>query len=700
MAVPHADLSSAASLPARSSLSAALLTDEDMLVPELIEAAAFSTEERQKIAALATELVEAAREGRQAQGGIDSFLAEYGLSSDEGVLLLCLAEALLRIPDSATADRLIAGTIGSGDWARHLGHSDSVLVNASTWGLMLTGHLLDWAQDPATDLSAHVQRLVARSGEPVIREAVRRAMRILGKQFVLGETIAAALANAKSDMADGYRFSFDMLGEGARTAEDAARYTKRYADAASALSEHAGAPKARTEAVLHTRPGLSVKLSALHPRYVLSQEGRLLGELVPQLRSLARQMRDAWLPLTIDAEEAERLDLSLAMLGPLFTDPHLQGWNGLGLAVQAYSKRTLPLIAWLGRVAKLTGCRIPVRLVKGAYWDSEIKWAQEDGLAGYPVFTRKVNTDVAYLAAAKALLAHPDLFYPQFATHNAHTIAAIAELAGERDYEFQRLHGMGQPVYRAAIAKLKKPCRIYAPVGGHRDLLAYLVRRLLENGANTSFVHRLADDEAPIAQIIADPVTKSDRLPEKANPNIPLPTELFAPLRQNSLGLALWDEATRHPLVAEMNAALAEPATSVPIVCGRDAKTGPSKDIVSPHDRRVLVGVSVDADAQAIDAALDCAREAYEAWDRLGGNARAAILDQAADLFEASRAQLMALLVREAGKTISNAQSELREAVDFLRYYACEAGAKFGAPRVLPGPTGEQNEIARHGRGV
>lgn len=700
MDAPTAELGARAPLPDRAGLNAALLADEDTVVAGLIEAAQLDGETRRRIAGLATRLVEAARAGRRSQGGIDSFLAEYGLSSEEGVLLLCLAEALLRIPDAATADKLIAGTIGSGDWTRHLGQSESVLVNASTWGLMLTGHLLDWGADPSSDVGARVQRLVARSGEPVIRQAVRHAMRILGKQFVLGETIESALDNAAADMRQGYRFSFDMLGEGARTAEDAARYAERYTHAASVIAARAGEPALRSDETLHARSGLSVKLSALHPRYVPSHEAALRDELLPCLRDLAATMRAAWLPLTVDAEEAERLDLSLSLLEPLFADPALSGWNGLGLAVQAYSKRALPLIAWLARVAEATGRRIPVRLVKGAYWDSEIKWAQEAGLAGYPVFTRKVNTDVAYLAAVRALLARPDCFYPQFATHNAHTIAAVAELAGERPYEFQRLHGMGQAVYAEVTAALRKPVRIYAPVGGHRDLLAYLVRRLLENGANTSFVHRLADDEAPLAAIIADPVERAARLPEKANPAIPVPPDLYLPERRNSLGLPLWDEATRVPLLRSIDQALAQRATAAPIVSGREIERGAVVEIRSPHDRRVIVGTCREADDAAIDAALDASRGASDAWDGIGGVARADILERAADLFEQERAQLMALLVREAGKTLANAQGDLREAVDFLRYYASEARAKFAGPRDLPGPTGERNALSLHGRGV
>jgi RHH-type proline utilization regulon transcriptional repressor/proline dehydrogenase/delta 1-pyrroline-5-carboxylate dehydrogenase len=703
MGEPKVDIATIPQLPSRAAIGHALLADEGALVDALIAQTRVSDDERQRIEVLATRLVEAARAGRHESGGVDSFLHEYGLSSEEGVLLLCLAEALLRIPDAATADRLIAGTIGSGDWARHVGHSDSVLVNASTWGLMLTGHVVDWGEGTGKDVGSLVQRLIARSGEPVIRQALRQAMRILGDQFVLGQTIKGALENAADETAQGYRFSFDMLGEAARTAGDAARYAARYEEAVAAVAAWVGGPEARTDNELHLRPGLSVKLSALHPRYEPSQEARLRAELVPRLTALAKDMRAAWLPLTIDAEEAKRLDLSLALLEPLFTEPALAGWNGLGLAVQAYSKRALPVIDWLAGVAEATGRRIPVRLVKGAYWDSEIKWAQEAGLAGYPVFTRKVNTDVAYLAAARVLLARPDCFYPQFATHNAHTIASIAELAGNRPYEFQRLYGMGEALHREVVhpESLGKPCRIYAPVGGHRDLLAYLVRRLLENGANTSFVNRLADDAAPIASIVADPVERAAVLPEKANPLIPPPPKLFAPARKNSLGLPLWEPTIRAPLLRSIERALEKPAKAAPIVSGKELETGGEVvEISSPHDRSVTVGRCRTADDAAIDRALGAAKAVSEDWDRQGGVARAVLLERAADLFEADRARLMALMVREAGKTLANAQADLREAVDFLRYYAAEARAKSEAPRVLVGPTGERNEISLHGRGV
>ena len=703
MGEPRRDLEETARLTGREAIGASLLVDEAKIVETLIEAARFNETQRTEIDKLATRLVVAARDGRTETGGVDSFLHEYGLSSEEGVLLLCLAEALLRIPDAATADRLIAGTVGSGDWARHLGQSDSWLVNASSFALMLTGRIVDWGDELGRNFASQAQRLIARSGEPVIRQALRQAMRILGSQFVLGQTIEEALANAEDKVALGYRFSFDMLGEAARTEDDASRYAARYLEAAEAIAEWAGPPSARNDEELERRPGLSVKLSALHPRYQPSQEARLQAELAPRLTELARSMREAWLPLTIDAEEADRLDLSLALLDPLLADPQLADWNGLGVAVQAYSKRILPLIAWLGETAGATGRRIPVRLVKGAYWDSEIKWAQEAGLATYPVFTRKVNTDVAYLAAARTLLARCDRFYPQFATHNAQTIAAIAVLAGDRAYEFQRLYGMGEALHREVVhpEALGKPCRIYAPVGGHRDLLAYLVRRLLENGANTSFVNRLADDAAPISAIVGDPVEKAASLPETANPLIPPPPDLFMPERRNSLGLPLFESTVRLPLLKEMDEALANPATAGPIVSGEEIGEGGEVSwITSPHDRRVVVGACRSAEGSAINKALDAAKAAAEGWDRSGGEARATFLESAADLFEADYAGLMALIVREAGKTIGNAQNDLREAVDHLRYAAAEARRQFARPRVLKGPTGELNELSLHGRGV
>ena len=667
MAKPKVDTETVVTLPGREAIGAALLADETVTVEALIEKARCSEAERSRIEKLASHLVRRARDGRREQGGVDSLLHEYGLSSEEGVLLLCLAEALLRIPDAATADRLIAGTIGSGDWARHLGHSDFLLVNASTWGLMLTGRIVDWGESQDTNLGSFVQRLIARSGEPVIRRALRQAMRILGHQFVLGETIKDALANGEAEAALGYRFSFDVLGEAARTDDDAKRHAARYREAAEAIAASAGDPQALTEDELHRRPGLSVKLSALHPRYQPSQQARLKDELVPRLSALAHQMRLAWLPLTIDAEEADRLDLSLELLGPLFADPALSGWNGLGLAVQAYSKRALKLIDWLAAVSQATGRRIPVRLVKGAYWDSEIKWAQEAGLAGYPVFTRKVNTDIAYLAASRALLARSDCFYPQFATHNAHTVAWIATIAGNRPYEFQRLyrHGRGSaPRGRASRGSGQAMPHLRAG-RGYRDLLAYLVRRLLENGANTSFVNRLADDAAPIAAIVADPVEKAAALPDKPNPLIKPPPELFAPERRNSLGLPLFEPSVRAPLLRAMEAALASPAAANPIVSGEEVEEGggvldhlaarpPHGGWHLPHGGPPShrPGARCGEGGQLANGIGSAVRRAH----------RCSTAPPICSRLTARGS--WRLMVREAGKTIASAQGDLREAVD------------------------------------
>ncbi|MFD0987124.1 bifunctional proline dehydrogenase/L-glutamate gamma-semialdehyde dehydrogenase PutA [Methyloligella solikamskensis] len=702
MSSVQADEDARAKIPPRDGIAALLLADEDRLVEELIDQARFSEPERRQIERVARDLVQAARAGRQTYGGVDSFLHEYGLLTEEGVLLLCLAEALLRIPDKATADRLIAGTISAGDWAKHLGHSPSLFVNASTWGLMLTGRVLNWGTSNGNEISKRLQRLVSRTGEGVIRESLRHAMRILGGQFVLGETIEEAIRNGKDAAGRGYRFSYDMLGEAARSEDDAQRYLQRYAHAIEAIAADQGEPAKRDGETLHQRSGLSIKLSALHPRYEPSQAARMQAELLPRLKRLAVAMREAYLPLTIDAEEADRLDLSLSLLQPLFEDPDLAGWDGLGLAIQGYSKRVLPLIAWLAAVARATGRRIPMRLVKGAYWDSEIKWAQVAGLSSYPVFTRKVNTDVSYLAATRALMERPDCFFPQFATHNAHTIAAVHRLGEGADYEFQRLFGMGEPVHEAVISpdKLGRPCRIYAPVGGHSDLLAYLVRRLLENGANTSFVNRLADDEAPIAAIIADPVENAEANEPKANPRIPLPGEIFAP-RKNAEGLPLWDNTTREPLIDDMRDVLQEGGfVAGPIVSGKLIARGEPYAITSPHDRQIEIGQCRNSDSDAVEAALDAAQAAAPDWDRRGGEERAAILEKAADLMEADRPAMMALLVREAGKTLENAQSDLREAVDHLRYAASQARENFGTPKRLPGPTGEENLLSLHRRGV
>jgi RHH-type proline utilization regulon transcriptional repressor/proline dehydrogenase/delta 1-pyrroline-5-carboxylate dehydrogenase len=680
--------------PLRGAVREAYRADETAAVKRILAAAELPADSLDRIAERARQLVSAVRKARVGKGGIDAFLHEYALSSQEGIALMCLAEALLRIPDAETVDRLIRDKIAPADWETHLGRSDSLFVNASTWALMLTGRLVR-GEARARDLASTLRRLVARSGEPVIRQAVTSAMRILGRQFVMGRTIGEALERARGPEREGYRHSYDMLGEAARTMADARRYFDSYAAAIAAIGqEAAGRP-------VDEAPGISVKLSALHPRYELAQHDRVMRELLPAVATLARQAKAAGIGFTIDAEESERLDPSLDLIEAVATDPTLAGWDGLGLALQAYQKRALPTVDWLVDLARRARRRLMVRLVKGAYWDSEIKRSQERGLDGYPVFTRKVATDVSYIAAAKRLLAAPDAFYPQFATHNAHTLSAVLEIAGNRrDYEFQRLHGMGEALYDEVVGadKLGRPCRVYAPVGSHEDLLAYLVRRLLENGANTSFVNRIVDERAPVDEIIADPIARLRRLAVKPHPRIPLPRDLFAPERRNARGIDLSDPHRLAELDAAMTAAAARPWRAAPLVGGVELG-GAEREAFDPADRRCRIGSVVEADAAATEQALARAAAAAPAWDALGPGRRADALDRAADLYESAMPELMALIVREGGRTVPDALSEVREAVDFCRYYAARARRDL-APQALPGPTGERNSLALHGRGV
>ncbi len=689
----------AAKLALRQRIADHYFSDETRLMRSLAERARMTVAQNEEVTRIALGLVDAARAGRRKFGGVDAFMHEYALSSEEGVVLMCMAEALLRIPDGETADQLIADKIGGRDWQRHLGGSDSLFVNASTWGLMLTGQVIDLGdlqQGVAATIGSKLKRLVNVSGEPVIRQA----MRILGKQFVLGRTIKEALTMSKKRMAEGYRFSYDMLGEAAMTADDAANYYTAYEDALRALAKNAGPAKNED---IFSRPSLSVKLSALHPRYEAAKEARNLEELVPLVKKLALTAKAAGLGLTIDAEEADRLDLSLEIFGHILTDPDIQGWDGFGLAVQAYGRRALPVLEWLAGAAKKTGHVLPVRLVKGAYWDSEIKLAQEEGVESYPVFTRKSATDVSYLACARYLLENQQSFYPQFATHNAHTIAAVMVMAGDkRSFEFQRLHGMGQALYEDVVPtdKLDRVCRIYAPVGSHEDLLAYLVRRLLENGANSSFINRLADDDAPIEEIIGDPVAKVSALTNVPHPRIPAPSQIFVPHRGNSQGLVLAEKNIRKPLMVEMRERLTTAPVAGPLVGGKMLQ-GERQPVRSPQDNRIEVGSVVEATSDHVELALQLAGNAAQGWDRMGGEKRADILREAARLYEENRAKLMALMVFEAGKTLSNALADLREAIDFLYYYANQAESGFTLTgQRLPGITGEKNTLYHHGRGV
>jgi RHH-type proline utilization regulon transcriptional repressor/proline dehydrogenase/delta 1-pyrroline-5-carboxylate dehydrogenase len=684
--------------PDGAAIRAAFFAGERVTVCRLAEDAAVDGDAGRAIAARAREWVEAVR-ARHGNAGIESFLQQYDLSTQEGVLLMCIAEALLRIPDAGTADLLIRDKLSRGDWEGHLGASDSLLVNASTWGLMLTGRLTRLEGENARDPKAWYERIVARAGEPVVRLAVKQAMKVMAEQFVMGRTIGEALLRSRQGDHARYRYSFDMLGEAALTAADAKRYQAAYADAIAAI----GASIDDRAAPIYAKPSISVKLSALHPRYEFAQRARVLAELVPTVIELARAALVHGIGMTIDAEEAERLELSLEIFARLRRDPWLRQWEGLGLAVQAYQKRGRPVVRWVEALARDTSHRIPVRLVKGAYWDTEIKRAQVQGLAEYPVFTRKAHTDISYLACARAMLESGGFLYPMFATHNAHTIAWIEARSanlGVTEFEFQRLHGMGEALYAHVTAKTHGPaCRVYAPVGSHQDLLPYLVRRLLENGANTSFVNRIADPAISIDDVIADPVAKARQWDFAPAPTLPLPIDMFGGERSNSTGVSLADQDA----MAALDAALARTEGHQWIATAmlpRSTSTGTAHETYNPADRRVRIGTVVEADVATVDHALDALSVGQIAWDARGGTARAEVLDRAADAIEDARVTLVALLAREAGKARGDAIAEVREAADFCRYYAHGARHHFATPAPLPSPTGESNTLALRGRGV
>ncbi|SDW48958.1 bifunctional proline dehydrogenase/L-glutamate gamma-semialdehyde dehydrogenase PutA [Thiocapsa roseopersicina] len=659
--------------PPRAAIDALTRADEAACVQACFADLDLGADALQRIDTTARRLVEAVRLGGGQAGGLDAFLQEYGLSTPEGVTLMCIAEALLRIPDTGTRERLIQDKLAPADWDRHLGHSQSLLVNASTLALMLTGRVVAFGRTEDGSAGSLIGRLVGRLGEPVVREALGQAMRILALQFVMGSRIEEALERARTGEAKGYTYSYDMLGEAACTAEDAERYYGAYREAIRAIGT---AAKRRGPVA---GPGISVKLSALHPRYEAAQRGRVMAELLPRLLALARAAAERDIGLTIDAEEADRLDLSLELIAALAGDPALGDWRGLGVAVQAYQKRAPAVIDWLGALAGRHRCRLMVRLVKGAYWDTEIKRAQEGGQAGYPVFTRKAATDVSYLACARRLLARADRLYPQFATHNAHTIAAVLELAGTtRGFEFQRLHGMGEALYQRVVedADLGVGCRIYAPVGRHEDLLPYLVRRLLENGANSSFVNRLRDERLPIAAIVRDPIAQMRSHAGQPHPRIPLPRAILLPERTIARGLDLASPGELLRLREAMSAADG-PWTAAPIIDGMMAEAG-LRPVVSPADRTREIGGVRDADPAEIERALVLAATAAPAWAARDPEERAACLERAADALEADLPAFMALAVREAGKTLPDALAEVREAVDFCRYYAARARAGLG----------------------
>ena len=677
------------------SIDGAYLADETASVRELINIAALSDESRKAIHDRSYGLVESVRRNRARKGGLDAFLIQYDLSSQEGVILMCLAESLLRIPDSVTADKLIKDKIGSGKWEDYLSTSDSLFVNASTWGLMLTGRIIQPDAGDMQNPTSFLIRLMSRMGEPVVRTAMKQAMRIMGHQFVMGRSIEEALERSKSGGNRIYRHSFDMLGEAALTTEDADRYFDAYRHAIDAIG-------ADSDQNVFEAPSISVKLSALYPRYELWQRKRALKALVPRLTALAEQARSHNIGLTVDAEEAARLSLSLEIFEFVYRATELAGWNGYGLAVQAYQRRAIVVVRWLQGLARDVGRVIPVRLVKGAYWDTEIKRAQEQGLESYPVFTRKQNTDVSYLACARELLQARDKCYPQFATHNAHAVASILHMAGDTGgYEFQRLHGMGEELYEEIIGDDKPdvPCRVYAPVGRHEDLLPYLVRRLLENGANTSFVNRIVDEAAPIDDVVSDPVAAVENLDSIPHPRIPPPGQLFGDSRKNSAGINLFDPISLEPLAQRIQAAMMSNWRARPLIDG-EQQAGTEVASLDPADRRRPAGLILLADAASAAPAVDAALRAFPAWEGRLAAERAQILEAAADLFEKHTADLIALCVREAGKTVPDSISELREAVDFLRFYAAGARQVFGSPARMPGPTGESNELSLQGRGV
>jgi RHH-type proline utilization regulon transcriptional repressor/proline dehydrogenase/delta 1-pyrroline-5-carboxylate dehydrogenase len=684
--------------PVRSEMDQQFHADEAQVVQRLLRLARQDPEATARVNKRAAMLVSQVRSRHSEQGVMEAFMMEYDLSSEEGIVLMCLAEALLRIPDDDTAEKLIADKLGDADWESHIGRSSSVLVNASTWGLMLTGKLVALSESTRSNFRAALARIVNRSGEPLVRTAIRQAMRILGFQYVMGRTIEEALQRAAKKDNRQYRYSYDMLGEAAITQHDADRYLEAYRNAIRTIG------KSHQAEDVFAAPSISVKLSALHPRFEYAQKQRVLQEIVPRVLELAQLARDNRMGLTVDAEEADRLMLALAVFSAVYEDDSLQGWEGLGLALQAYQKRAAAEVALLADLAKRKGRRIPVRLVKGAYWDSEIKLAQVEGYHGYPVFTRKANTDVSYIACARLLLAERQAFYPQFATHNAHTVSVITELAGDRlDYEFQRLHGMGADLYGVVMQAegFRHACRVYAPVGSHEDLLPYLVRRLLENGSNTSFVNRIVDQTIKAEQVAEDPVEKVENTANTAHPGIPQPRHLYGVGRLNSWGVNLANESDVQALAVSMQAFADAQWDASPILAGTALSDQRSaKPNLNPANLQDTVGQVFDATTADVEKAIVAAREFADDWDRIPASLRASMLDRAAELMEERSPELLAICAREAGKTPRDCIAEVREAVDFLRYYAMQARQDFGQPLLLPGPTGERNQLSLHGKGV
>jgi RHH-type proline utilization regulon transcriptional repressor/proline dehydrogenase/delta 1-pyrroline-5-carboxylate dehydrogenase len=660
------------------------------MAARLLETGRLRPDQDGRIDHAATRLIDAIRTNDDRLGGVEDMLREFALSTKEGLALMVLAEALLRVPDARTADQFVEDKLGQGDFVHHETKSSAFLVNASAWALGMSARVIQPGETP----EGTIGRLAKRLGVPAVRAATRQAMRLMGSHFVLGETIEAALARAQSHSAGAPRYSFDMLGEGARTAADAERYFNSYASAIEAIG------RAADDRPLPDRPGISVKLSALHPRFEALSHGRVMTELVPRLIDLARRAKAYDLNFTVDAEEADRLELSLDVIAAALRDASLAGWDGFGLAIQAYQKRAEAVIEYADDLARNLSRRMMVRLVKGAYWDTEIKRAQERGLDDYPVFTRKAMTDLNYIACAQKLLGLRPRLFPQFATHNALTVATVLELVGgDRGFEFQRLHGMGEALYtRLGEDHPTLACRTYAPVGSHRDLLAYLVRRLLENGANSSFVAVAADDAVPVATLLRRPADIVGSPDNARHPNIPLPPDLYQPQRPNSRGTEFGERAALNALLAAITAETTPVAAAVLI--NGETKAGTARQLVSPIDQTIVVGTVVDATQEHANEAVSAARTGFMDWSRTEAPTRAKILERAANLLEQRRAHFIALLQREGGKTLDDAMSEVREATDFCRYYAAEGRKLFGEGEAMPGPTGESNVLRLRGRGV
>ncbi|HHC7049252.1 TPA: bifunctional proline dehydrogenase/L-glutamate gamma-semialdehyde dehydrogenase PutA, partial [Vibrio parahaemolyticus] len=681
-----------------SLISPLYMVDESQWLEQLLPLATPTTEEKSAITNQTTKLIEAIRADKKSIQMIDALLLEYSLDTQEGILLMCLAEALMRIPDAATADALIKDKLSVADWKSHLKNSDSVFVNASTWGLMLTGKVVGLGEQGTQSPSQAVNRLVNKFSEPVIRKAMYQAMKIMGHQFVRGRTIEEAQKNGRPMRDKGFTYSFDMLGEAALTTADANKYFKDYLMAIEAVGRETYGNDTSPA------PSVSIKLSALHPRYEVANEERVMTELYETLMQLLKRAIEVDVAITIDAEEADRLELSLKLFEKIYRSDLVKGWGKFGLVVQAYSKRALPVLVWLNALAKEQGDLIPLRLVKGAYWDSEIKWSQQAGYENYPVYTRKEATDVAYLACARFLLSEGvrGNIFPQFASHNAHTVTAIAVMAQHKDFEFQRLHGMGDSLYNHVMEKYGQPVRIYAPVGSHADLLPYLVRRLLENGANSSFVHRLVDARCPISELTHHPVDALTSFATLNNDKIPMPSGIF-PERKNSYGVNIDIESEAKPFEAQVESFLNNKWVAGPVINGERFAESMIKEnlaeiITAPYDRRVEVGQVAFATLDHVSAAIEAAQAAFPEWKGTAIEQKAKCLETLADLMEANLAELVAICHQEAGKTIHDSIDEVREAVDFCRYYAKQAQNL--QPFELEGFDGVKRISSREGLGV